>query len=108
MADAEKAKAREDSDKMQAKVTKEWQNFAKSNGRHAYKDLMEYIDATMAMYTKYAEEQAMPHPLKADEVIPLTNDMIAGLLQARRGCGMVKTYIQNRVDSDVVQPNKTK
>lgn len=87
----------------QQKITKQWQNFAKGVGRDAYKDLMDYIDSQQKMYLKYCEDQAMPHPTVKDEIVPLSNDMIASLLQSHRGLGIVKTYIQSRVDSDVAQ-----
>lgn len=98
--------ARADADAVQKKITKQWQNFSKGTGREAYADLMTYIDSLRAMYLKYAEDQAMPHPIKDGEIVSLSNDMIASLLQASRGCGMVKTYIQSRVDSDVAQSTK--
>lgn len=94
--------ARDASSRQQAKIVKQWKNFAVGSAL-AYQDLIGYIDNNMAMYTKYCEDMSMPHPTKPGEVIPLSNDMIASLLQARRGCGMVKAYIQSRVDEDVAQ-----
>jgi len=90
----------------QEKIVKQWKSFATISGKDAYKDLMEYIDAQMAMYLKYCEDQAMPHPRNTEQVVPLSNDMISTLLQNRRGLGIVKTYIQSRVESDVAQSTK--
>lgn len=103
MADADKAELRAAMAKKNEKIQEQWAGFSRTD---AYEDLMQYIDGLKDMYMKYCEEQAMPHPAKPDDVVPLGNDMIASLLQARRGCGMVQTYIRNRVDTDVAQPTK--
>jgi hypothetical protein len=103
MADADKAEARRVGSEKQARITKQWSDFSRTE---AYKDLMEYCDGLKEMYIKYCEDQAMPHPTKTGDVVPLGNDMIASLLQARRGAGMIQTYISNRVDTDVAQPIK--
>lgn len=106
MADIDKAKLREQTQKRQVKITKIWQSFAVGAGKEAIKDLFEYIDGQREMYRKYAEDMAMPHPLDPKQSVVLSNDMIAGLLQSSRGLGIVKTYILNRIDSDVAQPIK--
>lgn len=106
MADVDKAEARRVSSEKQARITKQWNTFANEYGREAYEDLMSFCNSVREMYIKYGEDQAMPHPTKAGEVVQLSNDMIASLLQARRGAGMIQTYISNRVDTDVAQPTK--
>lgn len=106
MANPDAQTARDEADALQKKITKQWQNFASMTGREAFADLIQYIDNLRAMYIKYGEDQAMPHPMKEGEIVPLTSDMIAGLLQSSRGCGMVRTYILSRVGSDVAQSTK--
>lgn len=103
MADADKEKARELENQKQAKITKQWKNFAKSNGREAYRDLMEYIDSMGGMYIKYAEDRAMPHPQGNGKVVMIDNETIGALLQNKRGMSIIQTYIRNRVESDVAQ-----
>lgn len=105
MANPELEKLKELEAKKQAKIVKQWKAFAATNGREAYADLMEFIDSMKTMYVKYGEERAMPHPVKAGDVVPIDNDTIAALLQNSRGLSIVKTYIQNRVESDVAQSN---
>lgn len=104
MANPDAEKARELEAKKQARITKQWRNFATGVGRDAYKDLMQYIDDMSAMYVKYAEDRAMPHP-NGSGVVPIDNETIGALLQNKRGMSIIQTYIRNRVESDVAQSN---
>jgi hypothetical protein len=95
----EAIKANQDSQNIQKKITEQWQTFATSLGKEAYDDLMNYIDNQREMFRKYAENQAIPHPTKFGDVLPLSSDNIAGLLQTSRGLNIIKTYITQRVDA---------
>ena len=90
----------------QASIVNQWQAFSH---QLAYQDLIEYIDSMREMYREYAEERAMPHPdPNKGETVFLDNETTASLLQNSRGLNIVKTYIESRVDSDVVQKSQTK
>lgn len=101
-------KAAEDFSKLQKKIVQQWAAFATTTGREAYADLIQYIDTQREMYRQYGEDMAMPHPTKAGEKVAIPAETISALLQNGRGMNIVKTYITSRVNSDVVQPKKTK
>lgn len=103
MSDAEKA--RDEFKKRQDMIKTQWRGIAQSYPL-AIEDLFQYLDSTREMMIKYGEERAMPHPLNPNESVYLDNETIAGLLQTSRACGMVKTYISARIESDVAQPIK--
>lgn len=105
MADGQQA--REDYSKLQGKIMKQWQNFAKATGREAYEDLMQYIDSQRDMLIHFAEELEMPSP-DGKGMVSIPQETAATFLQTTRGLRIVKTYIQNRVDTDVAQSQKTK
>lgn len=99
----EKTERRKDSQDEQKKISAQWKGIA-STYPHAYEDLLKYLDNLKEMYHKYGEERSMPGP--DGKQYSIDNDTIASLLQGARVCGMVKTYIVNRVDYDVAQPIK--
>lgn len=100
----EKTELRKEFQEKQKQINSQWKGIA-STYPHAYKDLLEYLDGLKEMYHMYGEERSMPGP--DGKQYSLDNDTIASLLQGARVCGMVKTYIVNRVDYDVAQPKKT-
>lgn len=101
-------KAREDFAKQQARITKSWQMFyATPGGKAALDDLFAYINNQKEMYYRYGEDLAMPHPNPTQGLMPIDLQMAGSLLQSSRGMTIVKTYIQNRIDMNVAQPNKT-
>lgn len=99
----EKTEVRKESQKRQSQISAQWKAIS-AQFPEAYNDLMRYLDSTRELYRAYGEERSMPGP--DGKRYTIDNDTIASLLQGARVCGMVKTYIVNRVDNDVVQPIK--
>lgn len=85
-------KARDEAAAMQKTINNEWQTFSKT---HAYKDLMEYMDAQLEMLLGQAENMQMPHP-NGKGLMPIDGKMSNLLLQNRRGVNIVRTYIRLR------------
>lgn len=85
--------------KRQAQISKQWKAIA-AQYPQVIDDLNSYVDDLRKQYVKWAEEQAIYDT-------PIDDHRIAGLLQQSRGCDIVRSYIMNRIDSDVVPP-KTK
>lgn len=107
MADAEKAKARSEYQKLNDRITSQWATFATSTGKAAYEDLLKYCDDQRAMLIKYAEERQMPHPNPSvGGMVPIDSETCAALLQNSRGINIVRTYIANRVNTNDVAPIK--
>lgn len=104
----DKGQKRDEAQELQAKVTKQWQNFANTTGREAYRDLLAYIDDQREMFRKYAEDRQMPHPNGDGTYITLDNEATASLLQNSRGLNIVRTYLLARVEPQVAQSKKTK
>jgi hypothetical protein len=104
---ADGTQARDDFAKLQTKIKKQWHNFATSTGREAYEDLMQYIDSQREMLIHFAEELEMPSP-DGKGMATIPQETAATFLQTTRGLRIVKTYIQNRIDADVAQSQKTK
>ena len=102
------AKAREESQKLQQVINRQWIAFSKGSPE-AYQDLLEYVESQREMYRQYAEERAMPHPNpNVGGMVPIDNATVAALLQNSRGVNIVKTYIVNRVNAHDVVPTKPK
>lgn len=98
--------AKQTESEKQASIVNQWQSFSNTL---AYQDLMDYIDGMREMYREYAEERTMPSPdPKSTTPIYLDNETTASLLQNSRGLNIVKTYIEARVEADVVQKSQTK
>lgn len=111
MAEKDKADLRKAQQRRQDQITKAWQAFAMGPGKLAIQDLFEYVENQREMYRKYAENRAMPSPDRSTEtpaLVAIDNETIAALLQNSRGMYIVKTYIANRIHSDVAQPIKSK
>lgn len=103
MAKQEAQQARDDFEGRQKQVAAQWKAIAEKFPA-AVEDLFEYLDTMEEMYIDYGKERSMPGP--DGKRYPIDNDTIAALLQAARACGMVKTYIEVRIDPDVAQPIK--
>lgn len=99
-----KEKARNEAVEKQKQITAQWKGIA-STYPQAYEDLLAYLDNLRNMYINCGEERSMT---VSGINTPIDDHTIAALLQGARVCGIVSTYIKNRVDSDVAQPIKTK
>lgn len=87
--------AQEDEKNKQSALSAQWKGIA-SQYPNAHKDLIDFLDNLRDMYINYGEERSMPGP--DGKKYTIDDHTIAALLQGARVCGIVKTYINNRVD----------
>ena len=102
---SEPSKIREEASSKQKQVSLQWRGIA-TKYPQAYQDLIDFLNNMEEMYITYGKERAMPGP--DGKKYTIDDHTISALLQGARVCGIVTTYIRNRVDLDVAQPITTK
>ena len=94
---SKRAKEEAQEAKRQKRIRNEWREFSKTL---AYEDLLDYMKNNDEMLVAYAKERVMPSPISNGEQVILTTESASSLLQNARGIDIVKTYVEEYVNSE--------